>query len=529
MPRRSRLRIDRLSLVDCGPAVTLHLREASMRRKSVEQLMANSLEAGHHFKRTLGPISLMLMGVGGVIGAGIFVLTGHAAANHAGPAVVLSFVLSGLGCVFAALCYAEFAAMLPVAGSAYTYAYATLGEFVAWIIGWDLILEYLFGASTVAVGWSKYLQSALAELGDKIGMDLRLPHALSQAPFDLVQGEFVSTGALINLPAVLVVVFCTALLVIGIRESLTFNNLVVFIKVSILVLIIILGWAYINPDNHKPFMPENEGKFGIYGWSGVLTAAGMIFFAYIGFDSVSTLAQETKNPQRDMPIGIIGTLLICTTLYILFAYVLTGMVHYKELGGAAPVATALDAAGQGLSWLSLPVKLGAVAGLTAVVLSLLLAQPRIFFSMSRDGLLPPLFSRMHPRFGTPYVSSLITGVLACLVAGFCPIGLLGELVSIGTLLAFAIVCLGVWWLRVKEPNIHRPFRTPAVAFVAIMGALISFAQMYGLPGDTWLRLIIWMAIGLCVYFFYGRHHSAVAHAAMQDALHPEAGNSGTPK
>lgn len=483
-----------------------------MRRKSVADLMANSLEAGQHFKRSLGPVNLVLMGVGGIVGAGIFVLTGQAAAQYAGPAIALSFVLSGLGCAFAALCYAEFAAMIPIAGSAYTYAYATLGEFIAWIIGWDLILEYLFGASTVAVGWSEYVVSFLHDVG------VDLPAHLTSAPlaFDPshggVLGGFALTGATFNVPAMLVVAACTALLVYGIRESTLFNNITVIIKVAVVLMFVAFGAAYVNRHNLTPFVPKNTGTFGEYGWSGVVRGAAVIFFAYIGFDSVSTLAQETHHPQRNMPIGIIGSLIVCTILYILVAVVMTGLVPFKELASAAPIAVAVDSA-DGLKWLRIPVKVGAIAGLTSVVLLQLLSQPRIFFSMSRDGLLPPVFSRMSVRFGTPWVSTIVTGVLAGVVAGLFPIGLLGELVSIGTLLAFAIVCAGVWWLRVKHPELPRPFRTPFVPVVSTLGVGVSLLQMAFLPRDTWIRLVGWMALGLLIYGLYGRRHSTAAESA----------------
>lgn len=481
-----------------------------MRRKSVEQLISNSLESGHQFKRTLDATNLTLLGIGGIIGAGIFVLTGQAAAQYAGPGVVYSFILSGIGCVFAALCYAEFAAMIPVAGSAYTYAYATLGEFIAWIIGWDLILEYLFGASTVAVGWSGYLVQTLDQISKMSGLPLSIPMEFASAPlaYNVEQGLHLS-GAVINLPAVLICAVCTLLLVVGIRESATFNNVIVAIKVTVIVAFILVGFSYIKGENHTPFVPPNDGTFGHFGWSGVVRAAAVIFFAYIGFDAVSTLAQEAKNPQRDMPIGIIGSLLACTLLYVAVAFVMTGMVNYKELNVPAPIAVAINAGGDALKWLALPIKIGALAGLSSVVLTLLMGQPRIFFSMSRDGLLPPVFSKMHPKFGTPYIATILTGTLAAIIAGLFPINVLGELVSIGTLLAFVIVCIGVWYLRIAEPDLNRPFRTPMVAFVSIAGAVISLIQMGFLPLDTWWRLLGWMALGFVVYFFYGRSHSVL--------------------
>ncbi len=469
-----------------------------MTEAAIDKLLNNSTSGDANFKRTLTAPSLILLGVGGIIGAGIFVLTGQAAAQYAGPAIVLSFIVSGIGCAFAALCYAEFASMIPVAGSAYTYAYATMGRFIAWIIGWDLILEYLFGASTVAVGWSGYVASFLNDIG------LTLPASIAQAPFhyDHVNG-WTATGALINLPAALIVAFCTYLLVRGISESSKFNNLIVAVKLTVILLFIFFGLGYVNTENWIPFIPPNSGEYGFFGWSGIFRGAGVIFFAYIGFDSLSTLAQECKNPQRDMPIGIIGSLIVCTVLYILVSLVMTGIVKYDQLNSPAPIAVAVNAAGSGLTWLRPLIKLGAIAGLSSVVLVLLMGQPRIFFSMARDGLLPPVFSKIHPRFGTPYVTTILTGVLGFFIAGFCPIGILGELVSIGTLLAFVLVCVGIWILRRTQPDRPRPFRCPGVPLVPILGALAALSQMASLPTDTWIRLVVWMALGLVIYRFYG--------------------------
>jgi len=469
---------------------------------SIDSLLEQSLSGTTGFKRTLTATNLVLLGVGGIIGAGIFVLTGQAAAQYAGPAIVISFLISGIGCAFAALCYAEFAAMIPVAGSAYTYAYATLGRLIAWIIGWDLILEYLFGASTVAVGWSGYVISFLKDVG------IHFPESLANAPFthDPVAG-WQTTGALINLPAIFIVAACTYLLYIGIRESANFNNLIVLIKITVIALFVICGASYINMENWTPFIPPNTGVTGEYGWSGIVRGAGVIFFAYIGFDSLSTLAQEAKNPQRDMPIGIIGSLAIVTVVYILVSLVMTGMVNYTQLKDPAPIAVAINAAGEGLMWLRPFIKLGAIAGLSSVVLVLLLGQPRIFYSMARDGLLPAKFAAVHTKYGTPHVTTVITGTLAAVIAGLLPIGILGELVSIGTLLAFVIVCVGILVLRKNRPDIPRPFRCPWVPAVPILGALTSLLQMVALPLDTWLRLIIWMAIGFVIYFFYSRKHA----------------------
>jgi APA family basic amino acid/polyamine antiporter len=460
---------------------------------------------GRQLKKTLTAYHLVMLGVGAVIGAGIFVLTGNAAAQYAGPAIVFSFILSGLACAFAGLCYAEFASMIPISGSAYTYAYATMGEFIAWIIGWDLILEYMFAASTVSVGWSGYMTNFLNE-----NLHLAIPASLTSAPFNYVMGQgWVRTGAIINFPAVFIIVFLTVLLVIGIRESARFNNIVVLIKVTVVLLFIFFGISYINKANLTPFIPPNTGEFGHFGWSGILRGAGVIFFAFIGFDAVSTAAQEAKNPQRDMPIGIITSLTICTLLYILVSFILTGIVKYDRLLVPNPIAIAIDSVGGSLRWLSPFIKLGAIAGLSSVILVMLLGQPRIFLTMSRDGLLPPIFSRLHPKFRTPYISSIITGSVAAVMAGMLPIGILGELVSIGTLLAFAIVCIGVMILRKTRPDIHRPFRAPFLPVVGTLGAAFALLQMLGLPFDTWLRLIIWMAIGLVIYFLYSRHRSVI--------------------
>ena len=452
--------------------------------------------------RTLDARALVLLGIGAIIGTGIFVLTGTAAANHAGPALVISFLIAGLGCALAGLCYAEFASMIPVSGSAYSYSYATLGEFVAWFIGWNLILEYLFAAATVAVGWSGYVVSLVEQLG------LHMPDALTNAPFTKGTGHFeiVRTGALVNLPAVLVVAAITALCYVGIHQSARFNAIVVAIKVTVIVLFIGFGIWVVDGANWTPFIPENTGQFGQFGWSGVVQAAGIIFFAYIGFDAVSTAAQEAKNPQRDMPIGILASLAVCTVLYVAVSAVLTGMVHYSELNTPAPVALALDRHPE-LSWLAGWIKLGAIAGMTSVMLVMLLGQPRIFYAMSRDGLLPPLFRRVHPTHKTPYVGTLITGSLAALIAGLFPATILGELVSIGTLLAFTTVCIGVLVLRYTRPDIKRHFKVPAPWFVCIAGALICTGMMVSLPQDTWLRLLVWTAIGFAIYFFYGFRHS----------------------
>ncbi|HUW93544.1 MAG TPA: amino acid permease [Bacteroidales bacterium] len=493
--------------------------------KPLSQLSSES-KSDQGLKRVLSATNLTTLGIGAIIGAGIFVLTGQAAAQYAGPAIVISFIISGFACLFAGLCYAEFASMIPIAGSAYTYAYATLGEFIAWIIGWDLILEYLFAASTVSVGWSGYVVSFLRDFG--INIPAQLTSALGTVLVNVpdigwkpmtsqLAASLASSGisvdclphltGILNLPAMFIVAAITSLLIIGIKESAGFNNVMVIIKVFVILLFIGIGFFFVNKANWHPFIPENTGTWGQFGWSGILRGSAVIFFAYIGFDAVSTAAQEAKNPQRDMPIGILGSLGISTVLYILVAIVLTGIVSYTFLNVADPIAVGVDAMGKGLFWLRPIIKIAAIAGLSSVILVMMLGQPRIFYSMSKDGLLPALFSKVHPKFKTPYVSTVITGSVAMILAGILPINILGELVSIGTLLAFAIVCIGIIVLRYKKPDIERPFRTPFVPLVPILGAGICLVQMYSLPLDTWLRLIIWMAIGFVIYFTYGVHHS----------------------
>lgn len=454
-------------------------------------------------KRSLGPGALMALGVGATIGTGIFVLTGLAAAQHAGPAIVLSFIIAGLGCVFAGLCYAEFSSMVPVSGSAYAYSYATLGEFTAWFVGWNLVLEYAVAAATVAVGWSRYFVKLLDHFDVNV-----LPAVLTNSPFATAgQGlHIVTTGAIVNLPAVLITALVTSICYVGIKQSSFVNTVVVFIKVAIVALVIAFGAFYVNPANWVPFIPENTGTFGEFGWSGILRAAGIIFFAYIGFDAVSTAAQEAKNPARDMPIGILGGLAICTVLYMGMSGVLTGLVPYPLLNDAAPVAVALQAH-QGLNWLTTWVVVGALAGLTSVILVMILAQARIFLSMARHGLLPSAFSACHTKHHTPHISTIITGVFAATVGGLFPIGILGELVSIGTLVAFIVVCIGVIVLRYTRPEVHRPFKVPFVWVIAPLGVAFCGVMAAGLPKDTWLRLAIWTVVGVLIYAFYGYGNS----------------------
>ena len=476
--------------------------------KSIAELHEQE-SSGNQLRRVLGPLQLTLLGIGGIIGTGIFVLTGTAAANNAGPALPLSFIVAGLGCTFAGLCYAEFSAMIPVSGSAYSYSYATLGEGIAWFIGWNLVLEYLFAVATVSVGWSGYAVSLLEQL------HIHLPASLTNAPFGTPMGketfEIVSTGAIINVPAMLIVSAIATICYIGIKQSAVFNAVIVVIKVTVVVLFILFGVSFIQTANWHPFIPPNTGEFGVFGWSGILRASGVIFFAYIGFDAISTAAQETRNPQRDMPIGILASLVICTILYVLVSAVLTGMVHYPELDVAAPVALALDKY-QALHWLGIPVKLGAVCGITSVMLVMTIAQARIFFAMARDGLLPPFFGRVHPRFRTPSVGTAITGISAAIIGGLFPVKVLGEMVAIGTLAAFVTVCIGVLVLRRTRPDLPRPFKTPWPWFTCIAGAAVCFLMMASLGVATWLRLAIWTGIGVVIYALYGYQHSRVRKA-----------------
>ncbi len=477
--------------------------------KPINTILAEAAEIHEHsLKRALGPINLITLGIGAIIGAGIFVLTGTAAAQFAGPAIVLSFVIAGVGCIFAGLCYSEFASMIPIAGSAYTYGYATMGELVAWIIGWALVLEYAFGAATVAVGWSGYVTNLLGSFG------LKLPFNPTPAvSFPLFGHAF---SAHVDLFALLAIVVITIILVVGVRESANFNSAAVMVKVS--VLFIFIGLAVIFAFGHwrhmvvnwHPFIPENLGHFGQFGWSGIMRAAGVVFFAYIGFDAVSTAAQEARNPQRDLPFGILGSLIICTVLYIIVSGLLTGLKPYTTLNVAAPVAD--GAAAIGVKWGVWLIDVGAIAGLASVMLVMLLGQSRVLYTMAHDGLFWEWACKIHPRFRTPYITSVVVGIFVALLAAFFPIAFLGELVSLGTLLAFTIVCLGVWILRVRQPDLHRPFRTPWVPVVPICGMIVSLALMLSLDAPAWIGFGSWLIVGQIIYFTYSRKHSAVQRA-----------------
>jgi APA family basic amino acid/polyamine antiporter len=504
-------------------------------RKRLDTLIAETSEDGAGtLRRTLGPVNLVSLGIGAIIGAGIFVITGTAAAQFAGPAIVLSFLFAGAGCVFAGLCYAEFASLIPIAGSAYTYGYATLGELVAWIIGWDLILEYAVGAATVASGWSGNIVSLLHDLKvpvlpqligspgtefvywhDRWQVAASVTQALHSAGVDA--SRLPHAVGVFDLPAFLVIAGVTAILIVGIRESATFNALIVAVKVGTVLVFIAVAGVFVarHPSlawaNWHPFIPPNRGAFGEFGWSGVARGAGVIFFAFIGFDAVSTAAQEARRPQRDMPIGILGSLVICTVLYVLMGGLLTGIVKYTQLNVAAPIALGIDATGVG--WGSVLVKVGTFAGLSTTMLVMLLGQSRVLFTMSRDGLLPAWCSRVHPRFRTPWISSAVVGLCVGVFAGLVPISTLGQLTSIGTLLAFVIVCAGVWVLRRRRPELERPFKAPFVPLVPILGIVISLGLMASLPFDTWIRLVAWLAIGLAIYFSFSRHHSLARRGA----------------
>ncbi len=473
-------------------------------KKPLANLLAQA-EDSKDLHRTLGPVNLIALGVGAIIGAGLFSITGLAAANNAGPAITISFVVAAFGCAFAGLCYAEFASMIPIAGSAYTYSYATMGEFIAWIIGWDLVLEYALGAATVAISWSGYLIKFLEYY------DIYFPPELTMSPFQtvtLADGSIV-TG-IMNLPAVAVIVFVSLILIKGTRESALANAIIVVLKVGVVLTFVILGWKYINPDNYVPYIPANTGTFGEFGFSGIIRAAAIVFFAYIGFDAVSTAAQETRNPKRAMPIGILGSLIVCTILYILFAHVMLGLANYQEFAGKdgiAPVAVAI--AHTPYVFLQQAVILAILAGYVSVILVMLMGQSRVFYSMSQDGLLPKFFSDVHSKFRTPWKSNLLFMLFVSLFAAFVPANVVGEMVSIGTLFAFVLVCAGIWVLRVKQPDAPRGFKVPLVPLIPILGIATCLFMMVFLPHDTWLRLLAWMAIGVVIYFLYGKGKSVL--------------------
>lgn len=459
-------------------------------------------------KRALTSRQLVLLGIGAVIGAGIFVMTGQAAANHAGPAITLSFVLAGIACALAGLCYAEFSSMLPVSGSAYSYAYATLGELVAWFIGWMLVLEYLVAVATVAVGWGGYFNGLLQSIGNFTGLSLALPDAFANAPMRYTQHTLISTGGIINVPAIIIVVAIASLCYRGISQSAAVNSVIVAIKLTVIFLFVIFAVRHVNPDNWHPFIPPAEGH-GKFGFDGVIRGATVVFFAYIGFDAVSTAASEAKNPQRDMPIGILGSLALCTLLYIIVSGVLTGIMPYSLLGTAKPVATALEAYPD-LTWLKLFVEIGAIAGLSSVILVMMIGQTRVFYAMSHDGLIGRFFGKVHPRFQTPYLGTVFVGAIAAVLAGFLPLDVLGDLVSMGTLLAFATVCIGVLVLRYTRPDLPRPFRVPAAVVICPAGALACLYLFARAFADNWKWMSIWIVVGFVIYFTYSRRHSKLA-------------------
>jgi APA family basic amino acid/polyamine antiporter len=468
----------------------------------------------HSLKRTLGPVSLILLGIGAIIGAGLFVRTAAAIADRSGPSVVISFIIAGIGCAFAGLCYAEFSSMIPVAGSAYTYSYATMGELIAWIIGWDLVLEYAVGAATVAIGWSEFFNRVLS------WFRIAIPYQWIHSPLQ-VQAETGVRG-IFNIPAVFILLVLTALLIKGTKESALVNGIIVILKITIVLFVIAVGWGFINPANHTPFIPQPSlyvtpqgitHHFG--GWLGILGAAGVVFFAYIGFDAVSTAAQEARNPRRDMPIGILGSLVICTILYVLFSYVLSGVAtveDFRSAGREASVAFVITKYMQGYEWLSKSVSVAILAGFSSVILVMLLGQSRVFYSMSCDGLVPKVFSEVHPRYRTPYKSNFLIFVFTALFAAFLPADIVGEMTSIGTLFAFAMVCIGVWILRVRRPDLQRAFKVPAVPFVSPAGVIVCGAMIYGLGWTNWMRLFVWLVIGLVIYFSYGSRHSKVSQS-----------------
>ncbi|MFN8405909.1 MAG: amino acid permease [Sphingobacteriaceae bacterium] len=498
-------------------------------KKPLDVLLLEASTSGEQtLKRTLGPGNLVALGVGAIIGAGLFVQTARAAAEHAGPAVTLGFILAAIGCALAGLCYAEFASMIPIAGSAYTYTYATMGETLAWIVGWDLVLEYSVAASAVSIAWSEYLNKLLETFG------LVIPYVWCHSPF---QNSADGISGIINLPALFIIVLISLVLIRGTKQSVALNGVMVILKVAIVIAFIAIGWGFVNPVNHDPYIPQNMGEmklmsgkigfwdfirgddFGKFGWSGIISAAGIVFFAFLGFDAVSTVAQESKNPAKDMPIGILASLLICTVLYILFGHVLTGVANYREFAGAgkeASVSYVIESYMQGYRWLSILITVAILAGFTSVILVTLLAQSRVFYAMSKDGLVPKIFSVLHPRFKTPYKSNLIFLAFSGLSAAFVPAHVVGDMTSIGTLFAFMLVCLGVLILRITDPNRHRPFKTPLMPFVSIFGVIVCVIMMIGLGKPSWERLLIWMGIGLIIYLTYGVRNSVIRKNQIAD-------------
>ena len=476
--------------------------ERLLKKKDISAILSEPTETKGGLKRSLSATNLVTLGIGAIVGTGIFVITGQAAAMYAGPALTISFVISALGCIMAGLCYAEFAAMIPVSGGVYSYSYTTMGEILAWFVGWILILEYLFACSSVAVGWSGYMLSLL----DGWGIDF--PDQIAGATFDhLKDGSWVWTGRIINFPAAFIVAIVSAFLIGGIKQSAFVNNIIVVIKVSVILLFIGFGLSYIDTSNWTPYIPENTGDYGNFGWTGILRGAAVVFYAYLGFDALSTAAGEAKNPQKDMPKGILFSLLICALLYIAVTTVLTGIVNYKDLNVDAPIALAIDRTGESLAWLSPLIKLGAIAGLSSVILVMMLGQSRIYYSISKDGLLPKVFSKVNDKHGVPHNATIFASIVTALIAGLFPLHVLSELVSIGTLMAFTIVCISIVILRKTQPDLKRPFKTPLVPFIPLAGAAICIVQMLSLPWSTWERLIGWTVIGFVIYFTYGIKHS----------------------
>jgi len=473
-------------------------------KKSIQEMKEEISGKKGGLERTLTGLNLISMGIGAIVGAGVFVLVGQASAMYAGPAVALSFILAAFICVFAAFCYAELSSTIPISGGPYTYSYATLGEFFAWTIGWTITLQYLFSATTVAVGWSGYLSSFLS------GFNIHLPTAIASAPleYDLLEG-WSRTGAIVNLPAVLIIGAIGSLVACGIKAATTYNNIIVVTKVTVIVLFILIGIAYINPSNWRPFIPENTGVFGQFGFTGVLRGAGALFFAYVGFDALSTLAQEARNPQKDLPIGMVGSLGIAAAIYVSMALVLTGLASYTALGGPAPIGVALQALGPKFTWFKWVAKFGILAGLTSVIMVMILAQTRVYLTMSKDGLLPKRMGKIHRKFHTPFFNTIVVTVFGMFVSGFFPVGILGQLVSIGTLLVFGIVCFGVLVLRYKQPSLHRPFKVPLFPWIPLIGAIACFLQMTALPWVTWFQFLIWLFIGYCIYFGYSIRNSHI--------------------